>query len=264
MIRRFSIGAAAVAVSAIAIAIAAPARAQDQGSPWQGWYLGVNIGANWSATDLSTSAKAPTVAGPVVITPADAGLIHSSSSSGNKTGFNGGIEGGYNWRYGDWLLGIETDYEALDNDQSSNNHYTSTGPVINPPGVPITYAVTQRAKTSWMWTLRPRVGYVYGAWLFYGTAGVATSDIKMTVNLTDNRSAGDAISVSDNATKTGWTGGVGAGYALGPHLSVKGEYLWADFGDVQITRTPPSGYVALNADAKVRTNIFRVGLDYRF
>jgi outer membrane immunogenic protein len=262
MIRRFPLGAAILAASTAVLA--APAMAQDQATPWQGWYVGVNIGWDWSATDLSTSAKAPTAGGPVVINPADVALIHSNSSAGKKNGFTGGIEGGYNWRYGDWLLGIETDYEALDNDQHSNNSYTSAGPVINPPGVPITYSVTQRATTSWMWTLRPRIGYVWDQWLFYGTAGVATSDVKMTVNLTDNRSASDAISVSDNATKTGWTGGVGAGYALGPHLSVKGEYLWADFGDVQITRTPPSGYVALNADAKVRSNIIRVGLDYRF
>ena len=262
MIRRFSHAAAVVALSTAALA--APAMAQDQASPWHGWYVGANIGVNWSATDLSTSAHVPTAAGSVVITPADAALIHSSSSAGNKTGFTGGIEGGYNWRYGDWLLGIETDYEALDNNQSSNNSYTSTGPVINPPGVPITYKATQRATTSWMWTLRPRVGWVYGPWLFYGTAGLAMSDVKMTATLADNRSANDAFNVSDNATKTGWTGGVGAGYAIGPQVSVKAEYLYADFGEISITRTPPSGYVSLNADAKVRSNVIRVGLDYRF
>ncbi len=189
MIRRFLFSAAAVVSAA---AFAAPAMAQDQGTPWHGWYVGANLGLDWGGTNLKTFASAPpTPSQPIVIPPGDVALLHTSASGGNKTGFTGGIEGGYNWQYGNWLLGIETDYGALDVSQSTNNQYTSTGPVINPPGVPVTYSLTQHATTSWMWTLRPRVGVVYGPWLFYGTAGVAMTDVKLTVGLTDNRSASD-------------------------------------------------------------------------
>jgi len=86
----------------------------------------------------------------------------------------------------------------------------------------------------------------------------------MSTTLSDNRAAGDTASVSDSATKTGWAGGGGVGYALGPHMSVKGEYLYSDLGSLSITRTSPNGYVALTSQSEVRANLFRFGLDYRF
>jgi outer membrane immunogenic protein len=265
MIRRFTLSTAAVALCAAAVAAPAMAQTQDQGSPWSGWYVGANLGLDWGGANLKTTASAPPMpAQPIVIPPGDAALLHTSVSGGNKTGFTGGIEGGYNWRYGDWLLGIETDYGALDVNQTTTNQYTSTGPVINPPGVPVVYTLGQRATTSWMWTLRPRVGWVSGPLLIYGTAGVATSGVKMSATLSDNRNGGDTATVSDSATKTGWAGGGGVGWALGPHLSVKGEYLYADFGSLSITRTSPNGYVALTSQSDVRANLFRVGVDYRF
>jgi len=105
MIRRFSFGIAAVALSTAAFA--APAMAQDQGTPWNGWYVGVALGLDWGGANLKTTASAPpTPSQPIVIPPADIALLHTNVSGGNKTGFTGGIEGGYNWRYGDWLLGI--------------------------------------------------------------------------------------------------------------------------------------------------------------
>jgi outer membrane immunogenic protein len=262
MIRRFSVGAAAVAVCAIAHA--GPAMAQDQGTPWLGWYVGAAIGMNWSDNALNTSAMVPPhPANPIVISPADAALIRSSGGS-SKTGFVGGIEGGYNWRYNNWLLGVETDYGGLDSSQSATNTATSTGPVINPPGVPVSYTLTQHATTSWMWTLRPRLGYVYGPWLFYGTGGVATSGVKLNVTFSDNRSTTDSLNTSDSATRTGWIAGGGAGYAITQNISVKGEWLYADLGSVNTTLVAPSGYVQLNSKADFRNSILRFGIDYRF
>jgi outer membrane immunogenic protein len=242
-----------------------PAMAQDQATPWLGWYAGVNIGLNWADNALNTTASAPPApTQPIVIPPADAALIRSNGGS-NKTGFTGGIEGGYNWRFHDyWMLGIETDYQALDTSQSATNTATSTGPVVNPPGVPVSYTLTQHATTNWMWTLRPRLGVIYGPWLFYGTGGVATTDIKLNVTLSDNRSTTDSLNISDNATRTGWIAGGGAGYAITQNWSVKGEWLYADFGSVNTTATSPNGYVALHSKADVRSNILRFGVDYRF
>lgn len=266
MNRRFLIGAAATA-TVTALAAAAPAMAQDVvASPWNGWYIGGNIGSNWGDNSLHATASAPTttVTPPIVIPPADVALINSGSSSSNKTGFTGGIEGGYNWQSGSWLLGIETEFVGLDVNERASNTYTSTGPVVNPPGVATTYTLNQRARTNWMWTLRPRVGVVSGPWLFYATAGIATADIKVNLDFSDNRSATDAISSDSSSTKTGWTGGLGVGYAVSPQWSVKGEWLYADFGKISTSMTSPSGYVDLTSQAHVRSNILRVGVDYRF
>jgi len=247
---------AAAAPSLLALAAALPAAAQDQDSPWSGWYLGANIGANWSSSDLKAAVAQGN--GAVVIPPADVNLINQTTGgSSNKTGFTGGIEGGYNYQMGSWLLGIETDFVALDNNERTTRNFQST---IGPA----TYALNQRAKTSWMWSLRPRLGYVSGPWLFYGTGGIATSKIKVAVDFSDNRTPQNIVSSDDSKTKTGWIAGAGVGYALTPNWSLKGEWLYADFGSISTTVVSPGGFVALTSRADVQTNLIRAGVDYRF
>ena len=258
--RRSHLNAAALAASAAVVAVGAPAVAQDQAMPWNGWYVGANIGASWGDTSLHTMASAPPrVSQPIVIPPADISLINAGSSGSTKTGFVGGIEGGYNWRYGEyWLFGVETDYGALDVNKTNAQDFRSTA------AVPITYTLRQRATSGWLWTLRPRAGFVTGPWLFYGTAGVAVGDAKLTVNLSDNRNANDGLGFSDSATKTGWTAGLGTGYAIGPQWSVKAEWLYVDLGSVHANAVSPNGYVAVDSEAKMRSNVVRAGVDYRF
>lgn len=247
---------AAAASSLLALAAAFPVAAQDLGTPWAGWYVGANIGADWGDSNLK--ARVTQGNGSVVIPPADVNLINQTQGGGsNKTGFTGGIEGGYNYLMGSWLLGLETEFVALDNNQRTTHNFAST---ISPA----TYQLNQRAKTSWMWSLRPRIGYVYGSWLFYGTGGIATSNIKSSFDFSDNRVPQNIITSSDSKTKTGWIAGLGAGYAFAPRWSVKGEWLYADFGSISTTLASPNGFVGATSEAKVKTNIIRAGVDYQF
>jgi outer membrane immunogenic protein len=255
MTKRFMHIAAATPLL-LTLAAALPAVAQDQGSPWSGWYVGLNAGANWSDSDINSRVTQGN--GAVVIPPADINLINQSSGGGsNKTGFTGGIEGGYNYLIGNWLLGIETDFVALDVNERNTRNFRST---ISPAA----YSLNQRAKTSWMWSLRPRLGYVYGPWLFYGTGGIATADIKSEFDFSDNRVPQNVIIDHKSKDKTGWIAGLGAGYALSPNWSVKGEWLYADFGSISTTTVSPNGFAGFTSEAKVRSNIVRAGVDYRF
>jgi outer membrane immunogenic protein len=254
--RLISVAATAASLAALA---AGPAAAQAQPSPWSGWYAGANIGSNWG--DNSMKATVSPGNGAVVIPPADVALINSSTGgSSNKTGFTGGIEGGYNYQTGDWLWGLETDWVALDVNERTTRNLQS--PLLIAP--PITYALDQRAKTNWMWSLRPRLGYVSGPWLFYGTAGIATSDIKVSLDLRDSRSPQNVVHSENSSTKTGWIAGLGAGYAITPQWSLKGEWLYADFGSISTTATSSTGFANLTSEAKVRSNMLRIGADYRF
>ncbi len=45
---------------------------------------------------------------------------------------------------------------------------------------------------------------------------------------------------------------------------MKGEFLFADFGTTHADAVSPNGYVAVDAKAEVRSNVLRVGVDYRF
>jgi outer membrane immunogenic protein len=248
-------GVAAALTITGAMALAAPTFAQEQPA-WSGFYVGANIGGTWGDNSLESHASAGN--GAVVIPPGDIALLNTTgNNSNNKSGFIGGIEGGYNYRMGDWLLGLETEFSALDVNQSQSNTYQSTVS-------PATYTINQRAKTNWMWTLRPRVGYVAGPWLFYGTAGLAMSDIKVQLDFADNRNPPNLANTEDSSTRTGWAGGLGVGYAYSPVWSFKGEWLYTDFGSVSTTAASQRGFVTLTSDAKVRANSFRVGVDYHF
>jgi len=245
------------------IAFAAPAMAQEgPAAAYSGWYIGGNLGGVWGDNSLNAHASPGTATGPtnpIVIPPADQALINAGGGgNSNKTGFTGGVEGGYNYVAGNWLFGIETEFSALDVNESQQNNYQST---LSPA---VSYSITQRAKTNWMWTLRPRVGVISGPWLFYGTAGIASADIKVALNYSDTRTPANVANTESSSTRTGWAGGLGGAYAFGPQWSVKGEWLYADFGSISTTASSSSGFVDVTSEGKVRANIFRFGMDYRF
>jgi outer membrane immunogenic protein len=241
------------------LGLATPALAQTEGSPWNGWYVGAHAGVTWGDTKTNLHLEQGT--GAPIIPPADfAGLNALATSSHNRTGFTGGIEGGYNYQMGQLLIGVETDFGFLDTKKTNSNTYQSKV-LISPP---ITYTLTNRAKSDWMWTLRPRIGYIYGDWLFFGSAGIAVSDIKITTTYADTFTPPNSASMSNSSTKTGFAGGLGVGYAFNPNWSFKGEWLYTDFGKVSAATATPSGVAVIKSEAKVKANLVRFGVDYRF
>jgi outer membrane immunogenic protein len=247
----------AVAAPAAALLVAGPAAAQDNTNPWTGFYVGGVVGGAWGNT--RARATVTTGNGTVVIPPADAVALGRVTSNDKTTaGFVGGVEGGYNYQMGNWLFGAEVDWTSLDL-KNSNTKTLQSLALINPP---ITYTLNQQVKTDWMVTLRPRVGYVFGPWLVYGTAGLAWSELKYRADLTDTRSAADALTASAQSTKTGFAAGLGGAYAFTPHVSLKGEWLYADFGHIGSAVT--NSFATISPRDSVKTNMFRLGLDYKF
>ena len=81
------------------------------------------------------------------------------------------------------------------------------------------------------------------------------------------RSSLDGFIISDaNATRSGWTVGVGGEYAIYDWLSVFAEYDYYDFGTRTNTfmshETP--GVVDTIINVKERDNVFKVGLNLRW
>jgi outer membrane immunogenic protein len=105
-------------------------------SPWDGLYIGGNVG--FGSTDFSAAASI-------------FGLSGTDSVTGS--GVVGGVQAGYNKTFGSFLLGLETDFDAT----SISN---TTGGV--------------ETKLPWFGTTRIRAGFLLTpALLFYGTGGVA-------------------------------------------------------------------------------------------
>jgi outer membrane immunogenic protein len=263
------------AVIAIAVmAAAAAASAEDDKPFWSGWYFGANAGGTWG--DRSHRLVAAPGDGAVVMPPQDVNQIKLVAAvKSNPGGFAGGGEAGYNllFRYRDGgespdyvLVGIETDVDYLVLKQSRAGTFTSAltaNPPTTPP-TPVTASVAQATRSHWQWTLRPRLGYATGHWLFFATGGLALSDVRLTTAYSDTYSPSHAVSATDSSTQVGWTVGGGIGYAISANWSVKAEYLYSDFGNVNHTLVIPNRYGVIASEAAAKTNVARVGVDFRF
>lgn len=242
------------------ISLLAPASALAQENyDWTGFYVGGNLGASWGDTSMKTRIEPGRGAAP--IDPRDIAVLNAPiAEDSNDTGFTGGVQGGLNYQTGSWVFGLETDVGWMDIGQSRSNSFILPS-VLNPP---ITATISQEVSTDWVWTLRPRIGWASGAYMIYGTAGLAVSNIEVKASYTDNRALGNTGSFTDDDTKTGWAAGLGAAYAFSDNLSARGEWIYTDFGEVRASWVTPNGYAAFTTEADTRANLLRIGLDYKF
>ncbi len=183
---------------------------------WSGFYAGINGGYGW----------------------AKVGDVAAGASSSNLNGWLGGGQIGYNWQAGSFVFGVEGDIQATGQKRSDN--FTIGGTA---------FSVDQ--KMPWFATARGRIGYAWGPWMAYGTAGVGWVNYKLSV------SSGGA-SVSDNTTKAAFVVGGGLEWMATGNWSAKLEYLYMDTGNTSVT------LFGVPFTSRAKDNIVRVGLNYHF
>jgi outer membrane immunogenic protein len=257
----------AALVSLGAIATGAQAAPQVD-HPFMGWYVGLNAGGAFSNSDadaiLSTNPSAPIPANPIAggdVGSINAANVKSHYDSKHHNTFTGGLQGGYNWVTGSgFLFGVETDIDYF-HIRASKSRTVVSPLLINPP---ITYTVDQSLHTDFLWTLRPRVGYVMGDFLIFGSAGIALTETHFDASFIDSAAPGSSLTHSKSKTEIGWTIGGGAAYAITQNISVKGEYLYQHFGTSHDSVVSPNGYVTLATDTRLRSHLFRAGVNYNF
>jgi outer membrane immunogenic protein len=265
--RRLSVAwiAAVCSIGLVPIASAAdlPVKAPVVAAPynWTGFYAGVNAGGNWGTSDVSNTQTPGTLGGGCPACVASVITIIGNQSI-STSGFTGGVHGGYNWQSGNLLAGIEVDFEYF----RSAGSTTASGIAI---GVG-TVTMNSSLSTDWLFTARPRLGYVTNNWLFYGTGGLAVTKLKATWTYTDNHNAPcDCETASASTTKAGWVVGGGIEAALPGNLVVGAEYLYVNFGSVSGSANiaVPGGNVwtdRLNHSADLTSNIVRARLSKKF
>ena len=86
----------------------------------------------------------------------------------------------------------------------------------------------------------------------------------MEASFADSRIPPNSGNFSESDTKFGWAAGIGGAYAVNENWSVRGEWLYTDFGTVRNTWVTPNGYAAFTTEADTRANLLRVGVDYKF
>jgi len=230
---------------------------------FKGFYVGANVGGAFGRPKVDTSPSfSPTGYFASTSTPA---ITSASNQVIDMNGLNAGGTAGYNFQWENLVVGLEADYGSM------NLSGSTTVTRVYPCCAPTAFTVAQTAETSWVFTVRPRVGVVFGRFLLYGTAGAAVTNVKYTGLFTDTFATAHE-SAAINETRPGWTAGIGGEYHLSHHFSVKGEYLWTDFGTASV---PTSNLTAFTPPIAFPTNIFthtvnmraglaRAGLNFRF
>lgn len=213
MLKSLLAAVAAVAMSA-SVSVSADLPALRRAAPiyaplyWGGLYVGLNAGGGWFDTGAAAS-----------------GL------SNKLNGFVGGVQVGYNYQIGQFVVGIEGD-----------GQFTSQRRSDTIAGVGIDQRVTNFE------TARLRAGFTVGSVLLYGTGGAGWVSYKI-----DAGSLG-----SSSVNKSGWAVGGGAEWMFARNWSVKAEYLRVDTGNVTVTM------LGVPVSARGREDVGRVGVNYHF
>jgi outer membrane immunogenic protein len=233
-------------------------------SNWAGWYVGLNAGGDWGTADPSTTVAQ---SGFFAVCAA---CVSAIGNGGRQTlhtdGFTGGGQAGYNWQAGSWVVGLEADFEYFRSQGSS----TATFMVL--PGIGGgTATINSALTTDWLFTARPRLGFVVSDnYLFYGTGGLAVSELKGNWNYTDNLAGGIGTeSASSSQVKAGWTAGGGVEAKLQGNWVFGVEYLYVKFDNISTSSTNyVTSVAALSAPfthgVDLAANIVRLRLSEKF
>jgi len=231
----------AVALPAFAADIPVKALPAPVAYDWTGFYAGANLGYGLARNHSNETLTFPngTQFSGEPFTLAPGGAV-------------GGFQAGANWQTGRLVLGVEGDWQWSGQKTSVCIQTCSigTGPLN------MELAVAQDIR--WLATLRGRVGYADGAFLWYVTGGGAEGDVRM-----DYAEGGRPVLASFNHTMTGWTAGAGVETTLGGNWTGRLEYLFVDLGmarDAYLAEFNNTQAVQAN----VRDHIVRLGLNYRF
>ncbi len=231
---------------------------------WTGFYVGVNAGGAWGNLDPRTSTV---YSDEGYFAETSAAAVNAvGQPAGRASGFTGGGQIGYNWQLNSLVVGLESDFDYL------HAHANESGSAVYPDYAPSVFNVSSSSTVDWLWTLRPRLGFlVVPNLLVYATGGLALSEVHSGFQFTDDYSGASAAG-SLSGTRIGWTVGGGVEYALTQNWSIKAEYLYADLGRRTTTTDNLIAYggeysfpaSAFTHSVDPRINIARVGVNYKF
>ncbi len=226
---------------------------------WNGFYAGVVAGAVWGQYDPRTS----TGIDGYVHAPGAAAITAAGAQTIKPSGFVSGIEGGYNWRSGNWLLGVEADLQAV-----HLNGATNSGAIPYPGNPALAFTVTSYGNADWLLTARPRIGFIApNNWLLFATGGLALTQLQTDFSFVDDNGAQESGKI--DTLKAGFAVGGGVEAPLTDRLSIKADYLHVAFSNTAGMSTsnnllPSFPGQVFTHSSDLRADLFRAGLNYRF
>ena len=234
--------------------------------PWDGPYVGVNVGGASSSTCNSWALNG------ALLVPSVASQFYNRDCS-KSSALVGGVQLGENIQIHRLLLGIGADVDySRANDLNQSLKYTGAVP---PSG---TYAFSGKLGPSGFAVIGPRIGYAGDTWLPYVrvgtilTAGSHNSKLYYTPAATTVPTA--SFGGGKDFSTSGWVAGGGFELGLNGAWSITAEYLHAILGKGSNSSTACNGSAAAcaafsgisfgNNHEGFRANIFRIGVTYWF
>jgi len=215
---------------------------------WNGFYIGGHLGAAWGNSQWTTPNG-----------PSGSTNFFQPIDTFNEGGsWFEGIQAGYNYVLPNrWLIGAEVD--------ASFPSFQTLPTGVNPFGVsiggtsnfisPTLGAVSFTETVLSEGTVRARLGYAPGHWLFYATGGFAWAYDQQSLT---------QVATGNTETpflwRLGWTVGGGVEVPITPHWTARVEYLFKDYG--RYTASYSGGAQPISSDLTL--NELRFGLNYQF
>jgi outer membrane immunogenic protein len=222
--------------------------------PWNGCYIGFNVGA------LIPESRHRVRADGDFMLPAHVAHNHQREHDHNfdDVRFTGGGQIGCNYQSGALVLGIETDAQWAGEEDNHRESRTFVAPLTGG----ITHDLSHRLE---FWgSVRGRAGWAYNpTGMLYVTGGFAYARVE-----------GHALSVFNDGERfegdrrdfrTGWTVGAGWEYLFSPNWSFKAEYLFVDLGrfDHRMDSSRRANFAFRN-EIDTQFHVARVGFNYRW
>lgn len=278
MIKMTSVAALALAASALG----APALAQS--SDWSGPYGGVHAGWLFSGEEederlvfdrdfdgafddtVVLNGTTNSAFSPGSCDGQARGGSAAAGCSSDDTGVEAGARLGYDFQFGNFVVGAVGEWSATDAEDSVTSFSTT----------PASYVFTRKLES--VAALRARVGYAMGPTLAYVTGGAAYGKIQNSF-FTSNR-ANSFTEQTNEEDADGYQAGGGLEYKLAENLTLVGEYIYTSLepGDYTI-RVGPGTAPATNpfilppntagtdmtrSNENFDTHAVRVGMNIRF
>jgi high affinity Mn2+ porin len=217
---------------------------------WTGYYVGAHFGyatgySKWSATEAG--ADAATLAGSL-------DFFHAFDGFKGTGSYFIGLQAGYNYMFPSrLLLGVEADV--------SFPSLTGGSQVISSE---LIGQATYQELVQFSGSVRGRIGYAPGHWLFYATGGYAWTYNQFTrTQLVGSPTGGTAKPGEQESLfivqRIGSVGGAGVEVALPWDWTARLEYLYTDYNSRSVTFATG----AQRFDSSLAIQSVRLGFNYR-
>ena len=202
-----------------------------------GFYIGANVGASYATAHRNDD---------------DGYFVDNAGHTTYGTGWNGGVQGGYNWQRGCTVFGVEVDWSWGSAKSTFNDD----------PNNPNALRTIESNLRSFG-TARTRTGIIVDDVMLYVTGGLAWANVNNTYTEAFFP-GGPSEQFSFSSTRWGWTVGAGSEWKIMGNWSLKSEVLYMQLKQQQDTFFSPNAganFRFTNNDSAV---VARVGLNYIF